>query len=263
MKQSPSKKYKAFMLDIDGTVIKYDYNSLPSQSVVNTIKKAQSEIQICLVTGRSSSSIEHILKKLELNKGYAVINNGANVINIKTGKILYDKPIETQDIKKIIKILNEYNIPFYIKQNHNTMGLVEGYYLEKAAPKKGYMFYTDDTHNPKIVEDIIKKLSIIPTISVHKSQHKQKGKYGVNITNAEATKLHGISIVKTLLKVSTDEIIGIGDGYNDFPLLLACGLKIAMGNAVPELKEIADYIAPDVNEDGVAYAINKFILNEN
>ena len=52
----------------------------------------------------------------------------------------------------------------------------------------------------------------------------------------------------------------MGDGYNDFPLLMACGLKIAMGNAVPELKAIADFIAPSVEEDGVATVIEKFIL---
>ncbi|HXS15232.1 MAG TPA: HAD hydrolase family protein, partial [Candidatus Saccharimonadales bacterium] len=61
--------------------------------------------------------------------------------------------------------------------------------------------------------------------------------------------------------ISTEEIIGIGDGHNDFPLLMACGLKVAMGNAVDDLKAIADYIAPSVDEDGVADVIEKFILN--
>jgi hydroxymethylpyrimidine pyrophosphatase-like HAD family hydrolase len=55
-------------------------------------------------------------------------------------------------------------------------------------------------------------------------------------------------------------MIGVGDGYNDFPLLEACGLKVAMGNALEDLKGIADYIAPSVDEDGVANVIEKFIL---
>ncbi len=57
-----------------------------------------------------------------------------------------------------------------------------------------------------------------------------------------------------------NEIIGVGDSYNDFPLLMACGLKVAMGNAAPELKEIADYIAPTVEEDGVVDVIKRFVL---
>jgi hydroxymethylpyrimidine pyrophosphatase-like HAD family hydrolase len=65
------------------------------------------------------------------------------------------------------------------------------------------------------------------------------------------------------LHLKKDEIIGVGDGYNDFPLLMACGLKVAMGNAVPDLKEIADYIAPSVVEDGVVDIISKFIVKLN
>lgn len=77
---------------------------------------------------------------------------------------------------------------------------------------------------------------------------------------AQAIKQHGILEVAEMLGISTHEIIGVGDGYNDFPLLMACGLKVAMGNAVSDLKEIADYIAPTVEEDGVADVIEEFVL---
>jgi len=66
--------------------------------------------------------------------------------------------------------------------------------------------------------------------------------------------------VAEILGIKTDEIIAVGDGYNDFPFLMACGLKVAMGNAVPELKAIADYIAPSVDEDGIVDVIERFIL---
>jgi hypothetical protein len=49
-------------------------------------------------------------------------------------------------------------------------------------------------------------------------------------------------------------------GYNDFSMMMACRLKVAMGNAVPELKEIAHYIAPSVDNDGVADVIERFVL---
>ena len=68
-------------------------------------------------------------------------------------------------------------------------------------------------------------------------------------------------VVANLLKIKTTEIIGVGDGYNDFPMLLACGLKVAMDNANDDLKAIADYIAPSVDDDGVADVIEKYILN--
>ena len=81
------------------------------------------------------------------------------------------------------------------------------------------------------------------------------------ITHADATKQHGVMEVAQILGIEKEDIIGVGDGYNDFPLLMACGLKIAMGNAVPELKAIADFVAPSVDEDGVAVVIEKFLLS--
>ena len=90
----------------------------------------------------------------------------------------------------------------------------------------------------------------------------QKDFMAIEVSNADATKLHGIVEVAELFGIQTHEMIGVGNGYNDFPLLMACGLKIAMGNAVPELKAIADFIAPSVEDDGVATVIEKFILNK-
>jgi len=84
----------------------------------------------------------------------------------------------------------------------------------------------------------------------------------IDVTHAEATKMHGILEVAKLLNIDTKEIIGVGDGYNDFPLLMACGLKVAMGNAVDDLKAIADYVAPTVDEDGLADVIEKYVLRK-
>ena len=57
-------------------------------------------------------------------------------------------------------------------------------------------------------------------------------------------------------------MIAIGDGPNDFPMLMAAGFKVAMGNASDDLKAIADYIAPTVEKDGVVDVIEKFILKK-
>jgi len=65
-----------------------------------------------------------------------------------------------------------------------------------------------------------------------------------------------------LLGISQDQVIAIGDSYNDFSLLTSSGLKVAMGNAVAEIKSIADYIAPSYDQDGVADVLDKFIIKE-
>jgi hydroxymethylpyrimidine pyrophosphatase-like HAD family hydrolase len=122
-------------------------------------------------------------------------------------------------------------------------------------------FYVPDT-TPENVQKIMKAFENHPRLTTNRMLGKDLGTESVEVINSKATKQFGIYEVAKLLKIETHEIIGVGDGYNDFPLLMACGLKVAMGNAVPELKAIADFIAPSVQEDGLATVIEKFILEK-
>lgn len=114
----------------------------------------------------------------------------------------------------------------------------------------------------KMHTEISKELSKYSSIYYSKSHAAHKpGFLTMDISNIESTKQEAIHYVIMLLKLKKEETIGIGDSYNDFPLLMACGLKVAMGNSVPELKAIADFVAPPVEEDGVSHTIEKFILD--
>jgi hydroxymethylpyrimidine pyrophosphatase-like HAD family hydrolase len=60
--------------------------------------------------------------------------------------------------------------------------------------------------------------------------------------------------------ISMDEVAAIGDGMNDIPLLTSSGLAIAMANAPDEVKAIADHVTLDVDHQGVAEAVRRYIL---
>lgn len=82
------------------------------------------------------------------------------------------------------------------------------------------------------------------------------------ITSLKGTKQAAIKKLAELLYIQPSNIVGIGDSYNDYPLLSACGYKVAMGTAPSELKQIADFIAPSYSEDGVAVVIDKLLSEE-
>ena len=84
--------------------------------------------------------------------------------------------------------------------------------------------------------------------------------YCLNVTNKHATKQHAVSAVLELLGVPQAASIGIGDGDNDLHLFSSVGLRIAMGNAQPLLKKAADFIAPSIDEDGLADVIEQYAL---
>lgn len=259
MRSSKSKKqYKALLLDIDGTLISYNHDSLPSEKIIAAIKSAQKKLMIYLITGRSYFSTKPILDRLSLHDGYAALNNGAQILNLETSELLYEKLIPKKETEEIISLFKNEDIPIYIKQD-----LYDNLYRKKPYEKgdvlkKASMIYTPEDYSLEKIDGLIKKLSRINNINIHKATHN-KG-FGLSVQHASATKLHGIEIILKKLEIEPKDTIGIGDSYNDFPLLMACGLKVAMGNAVDDLKAIADYIAPSVEEDGVADVIEKFVL---
>lgn len=252
--------YKALMLDIDGTIIPYDYHANPTDRVVSAIKKAQEKVVVSFVTGRSYSSVQRLIDYMGITKGYAAVSNGSAVIDLENNKMLYDMPIEKRDSDEIIKILHEEQIRFYIKKDIHEDGLDRTLFVPNSKYKKTYMIFTLEEFSHERVNLLFKRLSHIPSITLHKTRHNEPNKFGFNITHAKATKAHGIETILTHVKLKRAEVIAIGDSYNDFALLMAAGLKVAMGNALPELKSVADVIAPSVNNDGVAEIIEKYIF---
>ncbi|MDO8658391.1 MAG: HAD-IIB family hydrolase [Candidatus Levybacteria bacterium] len=246
-----SKKYKAIIFDIDGTLILNDRHAMPSLKVISAIEKASKLIHVGIATGRPLFIALPVFNHLKF-KGLAIVNGGSQIIDISSNKTLWEQTINMQDLEEIIRIFKKMRISFIVTDNDRDVKFFEEY-----KPKKPFQIWVHGTNN---TDQIIDSISHISTITGHKILSWNKGETGLMITHAAATKQHAIFEIAKLLEIDTHEIIGVGDGYNDFPLLMACGLKVAMGNAVPELKEIADYIAPPVEKDGVADIIEKFVL---
>jgi HAD superfamily hydrolase (TIGR01484 family) len=249
------KQYKALMLDLDGTTVPNAIKGLPSTKVIKAIAEASKKIHVGFVTGRPYEYTKNIRSVLSIN-GPSIASGGAQIVNVATNKILWEKAITENDFEQILPKLRKYSYKVLIQEKG----------LDRIIKPSDTIFPKDILSiaimdiEPEAIETVIDDLKEIPSIAVHKIIGWKKDTYWVQISHADATKQYGILEVAKLLKVQTHEIIGVGDSYNDFPLLMACGLKIAMGNAVPELKAIADYIAPTVDEDGVADVIEKFIL---
>ena len=73
------------------------------------------------------------------------------------------------------------------------------------------------------------------------------------------TKEKAILKVCSVLEIKTENITAFGDDYADIGMLKLCGMGIAMGNAIPELKGKADFVTLSNNEAGVAYALEHYL----
>ncbi|MBI2027983.1 MAG: HAD-IIB family hydrolase [Candidatus Levybacteria bacterium] len=249
----PKKKYKALILDVDGTLIPNEIDGIPSKGVTDAIRKITKRIHVGLATSRLYGLINHITDRLELS-GPSITSAGARVIDISTKKILWEQCINQHAVIDVCRILEKYKLSVMVNDNGRDIG-----FSKKYIPKKPLTIFVISV-SPKYIDYIVKEVSTISAISAHKVPSWKKGQITISITHKSATKQHALLELAKILKIETHEIIGVGDGHNDLPFLMACGLKIAMGNAVSELKAISHYVAPSVDNDGVADVINKFIL---
>jgi hydroxymethylpyrimidine pyrophosphatase-like HAD family hydrolase len=248
-------KYKAIMLDLDDTTVPHGITSLPSQRVADAIAKAKDVIHVCIATGRPLDITLPIISHLSLS-GPCVINNGTIIYDPVKKEIIHEVFLPAVSIPLIYAVCQKEKL-FILAYN----GKREVEYTGGPITENIMSMYIPQI-DPHDIERYTDLFGHIPGIMLHKLSGWDKKYLSIEITSADASKQYGILEVARLLDLKTEEIIGVGDGYNDFPLLMACGLKIAMSNAVPELKAIADFIAPSVDEDGVAVVIEKFILGQ-
>lgn len=246
--------YKAVLCDVDGTLVCNKYNGKISKKVRDTILKAKNGVKIGIATGRALDRVTFIFDELGL-KNPCIINGGAQIVHPVSRKILWEKPILPKDLKNITSILSKLQSKVWMVDNNK-----EKLFTNKILMKKPISFFISKIKEHK-ADMIIKKLSESGTLSLNKVVAYKTGCISLHITHAGATKKFAALKLAELMQIKQNDIIGVGDGYNDFPLFNACGLKVAIGNAVPGLKKASDYVAPTVNEDGVAAVIEKFVLN--
>ncbi len=244
------KKFKALMIDCDGTLVQHEELALPSQRVSEAVHKASKKLHVGLATSRGLKEARHIAQHLDLT-GPSILNGGALIYDFQTEKVLWEKPIPKTVAQKIADIFIQYHSPDFLRNPAK--------YVEYVYSNTVYNMYCP-AQPEEIARKILKAIEKIPEVSVTYVPSWTKGKFDVLVYQASATKQHGIFEVAKLLNLNPKDFIVIGDGYNDFPLLEAAGLAVAMGNASEELKAIADYVAPTVDEDGVVDVIERFVL---
>ncbi|MCL5676272.1 MAG: Cof-type HAD-IIB family hydrolase [Patescibacteria group bacterium] len=268
--------YKALILDVDGTLIGHEYTISPR--VKNAIFSVKDKVPVSLCTGRCFDRIHKYVNELELTS-MQMCDDGGEIYDPLNHKPVYQKIIDLKTAKEIILEIKKnkwhyvvsYNSEYYVDKPYMSEEILRKYKfaVEKEMPN------LNNVKNPKFtkititgvtserqkkVEEVLQPFSEkVHFIAAAYGLKRVTPFYAVDITEKSATKLTVLEEYARLNNIDLSQTIVIGDGYNDFPLLMAGGLKVAMGNAPDDLKKIADYVAPSVEQDGVAEVIEKFL----
>ena len=105
------KKFKALVLDCDGTLILSQRNALPSPAVTEAVRKASGRLHVGIATQRAIPNTIPIIKHLNLN-GPSIVAGGALILDSKTFKIIKEEIIESGSLNKAIEVMKEYKLKY-------------------------------------------------------------------------------------------------------------------------------------------------------
>lgn len=245
-------KYKALLIDLDGTTVPL-FSNVVSERVKRALDAAKEKMFVSIATGRPLFAVRPILEQITVS-GLCVINNGGQLYDPHTNSIVYEIPIQRDVQEDIFLLLKRHQVSVRIYDGEQDLQVEQ-----ITKDQKIISFFIPDIA-PDLLASIMTEIRLIPSVTSHKLFGTTIEVETLEITHSAATKQTGVHEVLKREGIHPSELIGVGDGHNDFPLLMGSGLKIAMGNAVPELKEIADFICPSVEKDGLAVFIEKFLL---
>ena len=136
-----------------------------------------------------------------------------------------------------------------------NMKQVSSFTLLLSNPEiKVMKFIVFDSRGHEAFADVKKEIAELGDLVITSSSSSN-----IEINADEAQKGLALLDYAKLKNIKKDEIAAIGDNLNDESMIRAAGVGVAMGNAIPLIKDIAQVTTKNNNEDGVAYILNQFI----
>lgn len=265
-------------VDLDGTLLNNDAQlSLKTKEII-----AQLQSQghwVIPSTSRSQKYLPESLLDTEIR--YYVCSNGAILFDRQTNMILNHLFLpsscvqailhQTKDINKVITIISDGLL-------YSEKGIIQVAESQKWNPlliekiKKERILlddFTDSLDQLKNItkvhfnfDDLDEKEKCLRILNSRLDIHTTSSdKSNIEITHSQATKGAGIKTLCSILDINPNKIIGIGNNWNDLPLLDIADIKVAMKNSDPELFDSCTAITDfDNDEDGVALFLEKLLL---
>ena len=289
--------YKLVAIDLDGTLLN-SYGEVSNKNREAIQKAVQKNVEIVLASGRPIMSVKNLANEIGCNH-YMICGNGAITYDIQNEQIIYNRFLEKAKVLQIIKICEEnsifynvytkdtilaknlnFNVLFYHQENASKpedkktritiLQNIEEYV--KNRKEEDYLKITICDNDKVVFGSIIRKLRNIKDVDVLDVEHMSRKiikdgtdrismqYYYTEITSTNVDKWQAVEDLAQKLEIKQEEIIAIGDNINDAEMVKNSGLGIMMGNSAPYIKEMADIVVSDNDNDGVAEAIEKYVI---
>ena len=275
------KKIKMIAADLDGTLLRDDKTIDPY--TLDVISKAvESGVIFVIATGRPYNGVPQELLDIKGIR-YAMTSNGARVVDTKTGESVIQKLLPREKGIKALEIGAKYDTLqeiYYSGQGYAEKKKLDNVQKYHKNPNMWEYFLRTRKQVEDVMEmahemneDMDKMQMLFPYDDERAEAWKEIEKldginavdsigYNIEVTSIDAHKGAALIELAHMLGIRDEEVMAFGDGDNDASMIKAAGFGVAMGNAGERARTVADYITDSNNDNGVAHAINKFVLAE-
>ena len=269
-------EYRLMAVDMDGTLLNSKKEIMPR--TVEAVRKALDDgYEVVFSTGRSLSEVRQYLKLFPKMR-YAILCSGAVVKDLRTGEDLKKAVVEFDTAKAVVKAaegmeanilyfigdeiyeaqslrdkLEYYNCGGYRLLHETCANWVEDPYavmLKQPEDLVKINFYMHDEQEYRVLGERLEAMGV---------SHPSGSVFNYEISAAGVSKAEGLRCLCDHLGISICQSIACGDEGNDYDMIQAAGLGVAMGNAIAPITAIADTVVADCDHDGVAEAIETYL----
>ena len=263
------KKLKVIVFDLDGTLLN-DQGEIGTESI-RLVKLLQKKgVMFTFASGRLYSALTSYAEELNI-QAPIISMDGAFIKAYPDGKVISQTYMQKKKVQKVIEYAERYLVKFAICQpeaiyytEHNAVipDLVDKFGA-RFEEVDAYDHLLENTLEVLLISDMrvhlkyIKKMMSFPhtfgLLTSYSKSLSNEGLYYLEIKRKGSTKASGLHRLVKHLKINIRETAVIGDWYNDISLFETKAVKVALENAVGDLKDKADLITKrDNNNDGVA-----------
>lgn len=270
---------KLIALDLDGTLMSADHLTI-SEENRNALKKAHEKgVKISISTGRTLALIGDICDQApEID--FIMYSNGAGVFDRRLEESIYTNLLSWDFSEKVLDYLEEHKAFYEVYVDGKSYAQINkrDYFIDDLLPQEftdaliGVMHFVDNVKQT-VYGKGIEKISIYSCDTVVLKEMEEHF-YAMNLeaditssilnnielTNKNVNKGTALDGMCRALGITADEVMAFGDAGNDIPMLAYAGYSFAMANGSDECKATAKYMAKSNVENGVALAIEEYVL---
>ncbi len=260
-------KFEALLLDLDGTILRPD--QVISDDVAKAISSIRERIPVCILTGRELAEVLDYASILGLKTPQAC-DAGSTIVSASSHKVLWAVSLSTHEVNLILDELKTSKLEFFATRPDGVNTNIDSDSYEKKsnwinsdwddAKRYGFTRISALNLSAQDASALEDRLSCNSNINVAKAFLPYNGLWAVDFTHDNVNKGTAATKIAEFLGQDLGSFVAVGDSYNDKPMLDCVGFSVAMGNAPDSMTASVDYIAPTVEEDGLAVVINEVVI---